>query len=132
MIDEYKAEDVKPRNVYPQSFDIRDIRYWIAKEPEFGKQAVYLDDANVVAELPSAAQLAAYKAEGINIVAPPIFALLEVDDSGNIAHPGTPAMPRRRDSTSLPGPWSALASSPTATTTFITRRSILPSSVRVI
>ncbi|SFH13844.1 glycerophosphoryl diester phosphodiesterase [Nitrosospira sp. Nsp14] len=84
MIDEYKAEDVKPRNVYPQSFDIRDIRYWIAKEPEFGKQAVYLDDANVVAELPSAAQLAAYKAEGINIVAPPIFALLDVDDSGNI------------------------------------------------
>ena len=37
----------------PQSFDIRDIRYWIAKEPEFGKQAVYLDDANTVAELPS-------------------------------------------------------------------------------
>lgn len=84
MIDEYKAEDVGPRNVYPQSFDIRDVRYWIAKEPEFGKQAVYLDDANVVGELPSAAQLAAYKAEGINIVAPPIFALLDVDDSGNI------------------------------------------------
>jgi glycerophosphoryl diester phosphodiesterase len=84
MIDEYKAEDVRPRNVYPQSFDIRDVRYWIAKEPEFGKQAVYLDDANVVAELPSAAQLAAYKAEGINIVAPPIFALLDVDESGNI------------------------------------------------
>jgi glycerophosphoryl diester phosphodiesterase len=84
MIDEYKAEDVRPRNVYPQSFDIRDVRYWIANDPEFGKQAVYLDDANVVAELPSAAQLAAYKAENINIVAPPIFALLDIDDSGNI------------------------------------------------
>ncbi|WON75056.1 glycerophosphodiester phosphodiesterase family protein [Nitrosospira sp. Is2] len=84
MIDEYKAEDVRPRNVFPQSFDIGDIRYWIAKEPEFGKQAVYLDDASVVAELPTAAQLAAYKAEGINIVAPPIFALLDVNDSGNV------------------------------------------------
>ena len=60
MIDEYKAENVKPHHVYAQSFDIRDIRYWIAKEPHFGKQAVYLDDANTVAELPHAAQLAAY------------------------------------------------------------------------
>jgi len=84
MIDEYKAENVKPGNVYAQSFDIRDIRYWIANEPQFGKQAVYLDDANIVAELPSAAQLAAYKAEGINIVAPPLFALLDVDGGGNI------------------------------------------------
>ncbi|MDQ3185135.1 MAG: glycerophosphodiester phosphodiesterase [Pseudomonadota bacterium] len=84
MIDEYRAAHVKPRRVYPQSFDIRDVRYWIANEPGFGKQAVYLDDANTVAELPHAAQLAAYKAEGINIVAPPIFALLDVDGSGNI------------------------------------------------
>ncbi|PTR07448.1 glycerophosphoryl diester phosphodiesterase [Nitrosospira sp. Nsp5] len=84
MIDEYKAANVKPRNVYAQSFDIRDVRYWIANEPQFGKQAVYLDDANIVAELPNAAQLAAYKAEGINIVAPPMFALLDIDGNGNI------------------------------------------------
>lgn len=84
MIDEYKAANVKPRDVYPQSFDIRDVRYWIANEPDFGKQAVYLDDANTVADLPNAAQLAAYKAEGINIVAPPLFALLNVDGSGNV------------------------------------------------
>lgn len=84
MIDEYKAADIKPRDIYPQSFDIRDIRYWIANEPDFGRQAVYLDDANTVADLPNAGQLAAYKAEGINIVAPPIFALLNVDGSGNI------------------------------------------------
>lgn len=84
MIDEYKAADVQPGDVYPQSFDIRDLRYWIAREPLFGKQAVYLDDANTVADLPNAAQLASYKAEGINIVAPPLFALLDVDGSGNI------------------------------------------------
>lgn len=84
MIDEYKAANVKPQNVYAQSLDIRDVRYWIANEPQFGKQAVYLDDANIVAELPHAAQLAAYKAEGINIVAPPIFALLDIDGNGNI------------------------------------------------
>jgi glycerophosphoryl diester phosphodiesterase len=76
MIDEYRAAGVPPRNVYPQSFDIRDIRYWIAQEPAFGRQAVYLDDAETVEALPSAADLLGYKAEGFNIVAPPTFALL--------------------------------------------------------
>ncbi|MDP2025600.1 glycerophosphodiester phosphodiesterase family protein [Sulfuriferula sp.] len=84
MIDEYKAMGVRPRDVWAQSFDIRDVRYWIANEPAFGKQAVYLDDANTVAELPGAAELDGYKAEGINIVAPPMFALLDVDGSGKI------------------------------------------------
>lgn len=84
MIDEYKAANVEARDVYPQSFDIRDIRYWIANEPDFGKQAVYLDDADTISDLPNATQLVAYKAEGINIVAPPIFALLDIDGSDNI------------------------------------------------
>lgn len=84
MIDEYKQAGVKPRNVWPQSFDKRDVQYWIAHEPAFGKQAVYLDDANVVADLPGYSELVAYKAEGINIVAPPIFALLTTDSSGGI------------------------------------------------
>lgn len=36
LIDEYKAAGVRPRDVFPQSFPIRDIRYWIANEPKFG------------------------------------------------------------------------------------------------
>lgn len=84
MIDEYKQAGVKPRNVWPQSFDKRDVNYWIAREPAFGKQAVYLDDANVVADLPGYSELVSYKAEGINIVAPPIFALLTTSSSGDI------------------------------------------------
>lgn len=84
MIDEYKDAGVSPRKVWPQSFDKGDVLYWIQNEPEFGKQAVYLDDANTVADLPTAAQLRAYKAEGINIWAPPIFALLSTDAQGRI------------------------------------------------
>jgi glycerophosphoryl diester phosphodiesterase len=84
LIDEYKAAGVSPRKVWPQSFDQRDVLYWIGSEPEFGKQAVYLDDANVVAELPTAAELAGYKAAGINVVAPPIFALLTTDAANQI------------------------------------------------
>ena len=34
MINEYKAAGVKPQNVFPQSFNHEDIRYWIAHESE--------------------------------------------------------------------------------------------------
>ncbi|MBT9487553.1 MAG: glycerophosphodiester phosphodiesterase [Rubrivivax sp.] len=84
MIDEYKAAGVSPRRVWPQSFDKRDVLYWVQNEPAFGRQAVYLDDANVVADLPSAAELAEYKAQGIRIVAPPTFALLTTNPAGQI------------------------------------------------
>jgi glycerophosphoryl diester phosphodiesterase len=81
MIDEYKAAGISPKRVFAQSFDQRDILYWIKQEPEFGRQAVYLDDANVVSELPSFADLVGYKQQGINIVGPPTFALVTVDGS---------------------------------------------------
>ena len=84
MIDEYKQAKVPPSRVWPQSFDKNDVLYWIDNEPAFGKQAVYLDDANTAAELPTQAELIDYKARGINIVAPPIYALLTADASGNI------------------------------------------------
>ena len=80
MINEYKEAGVAPRNVWPQSFNKADVLYWITREPDFGKQAVYLDDAETVADLPTAAELAGYKAEGINIVAPPLFALLAAEN----------------------------------------------------
>ena len=43
MIDEYKAAGIQPKRVWPQSFNLDDVLYWIEKEPQFGKQAVYLD-----------------------------------------------------------------------------------------
>ena len=84
LINEYKAAGVKPRDVWPQSFDIQDVRYWIKNEPEFGKQAVYLDDANTIADVPTAADLQLYADEGFNIVAPPIWVLLALDNNNKI------------------------------------------------
>src|SRR6266705_372324 len=84
MIDDYKAAGISPRIVWAQSFNKDDILYWIRNEPDFGKQAVFLDDANLPAELPNAAELKGYAAQGIRIVAPPMWALLAVDASGKI------------------------------------------------
>ena len=79
MIDEYKKARVNPRQVFAQSFNIDDVLYWVNNEAAFGRQAVYLDDANVVADLPDYNTLVGYKSKGINIWAPPIFALLAAD-----------------------------------------------------
>ncbi len=80
MIDEYKQADVKPSHVFPQSFNEQDILYWIGNEPMFAKQAVFLDAAETVKDLPSLDKLNDYKRKGVKIVAPPLFALLTLED----------------------------------------------------
>ncbi|GKY88889.1 glycerophosphodiester phosphodiesterase family protein [Sinisalibacter aestuarii] len=42
MIDEYKAAGIDPADVWPQSFDLSVVKYWVENEPDFGAQAVYL------------------------------------------------------------------------------------------
>lgn len=84
MINEYKAAHVPPSHVFPQSFSKDDVLYWVNNEPAFGRQAVFLDDANTVAELPSFADLAGYRKQGIRIWAPPTFALLALNGQNQI------------------------------------------------
>jgi glycerophosphoryl diester phosphodiesterase len=88
LVDELKAAGVNPKDVFLQSFNPDDIVFWIQHEPEFGKQAVYLDDFDPTANPPipplTLQELQLRKAQGVKIIAPPIFALLSVDASGNI------------------------------------------------
>ncbi len=84
MIDAYKDAQVPASDVFAQSFSKDDILYWIKAEPAFGKQAVFLDEPQKLSDLASPETLHAYKKEGIQIVAPPIFALLDVDKSGKL------------------------------------------------
>jgi glycerophosphoryl diester phosphodiesterase len=86
LIDEYKAAGIPPSDVWAQSFHIEDIRYWIRAEPEFGKQAVYLIDPDATEGFDNMTpeswgyDLAALKAEGVNIVAPPLWVLVTLKD----------------------------------------------------
>lgn len=90
MINEYKVANVPARNVWAQSFDISDVYYWIANEPEFGMQAVALDDIDPTDGSttndtpPTLAELQAMYAKGVRIVAPPLWALLTLDAKGTI------------------------------------------------
>ncbi|NNG03410.1 MAG: glycerophosphodiester phosphodiesterase, partial [Inquilinus sp.] len=90
MIDEYKAAGIDPARVFPQSFDLDDVRYWLRAEPAFGAQAVYLDGrygdngfdvTNPATWRPGMDELAA---EGVAILAPPLWMLLALDGNGRI------------------------------------------------
>jgi glycerophosphoryl diester phosphodiesterase len=84
MIETLKAAGVKPRDAWVQSFDEKDILYWIQNEPEFGKQAVYLDSIDPTTTPPtpgfSLDKLKELKKQGVRIIAPPMWALLSVKD----------------------------------------------------
>src|SRR5262245_57895336 len=84
LIDDYKEAGTPPKDVFAQSFNLDDILYWVEHEPKFGEQAVYLDDANTPSELPTLTELQSYAAKGVKIVAPPMWALLAVDENGKI------------------------------------------------
>ena len=81
LIDEYRAAGVPPSEVLPQSFHRGDVEYWIRHEPEYGRRAVLV--ANAVLP-PRARRLRSYKAAGINIWAPAMAALLDLDTEGRI------------------------------------------------
>lgn len=86
LIDELKAAHVDPRDAWPQSFDVRDVLYWIRNEPQFGKQAVYLDDIDPSIGSPplSLDELKQLKRQGVKIIAPPMGVLLTIDPNSEL------------------------------------------------
>jgi glycerophosphoryl diester phosphodiesterase len=93
MIDEYKDAGIPAADVWPQSFNLDDVLYWIENEPEFGAQAVYLDGRysedgfdflKPETFKPSMQQLAD---QGVNYIAPPIWMLLTLDDGKIVPSP---------------------------------------------
>lgn len=95
MIDEYKAAGVAAKHVWAQSFDLGDVLYWIQQEPAFGKQAVFLDDIDTGESYPTLTELESLRAQGVNIVAPPMWALLAANSSNEIV-PSTYALDAKR------------------------------------
>jgi glycerophosphoryl diester phosphodiesterase len=80
LIDELRDGGIRPSDAWVQSFVRTDIDYWIANEPEFARQAVYLIPADNPTELaPFEAELSSYQAAGINYVAPAMWALVEAN-----------------------------------------------------
>ncbi|MCG9545998.1 glycerophosphodiester phosphodiesterase [Vibrio sp. Isolate33] len=86
LVDELKEAGFEPSETYLQSFNLDDVKYWIKAAPKFGKQAVYLDDrvyeqADFVASVENMKEL---HDAGVNIIAPPLFALVELDENNEL------------------------------------------------
>jgi glycerophosphoryl diester phosphodiesterase len=92
MIEEYIRAGISPKRVWPQSFNLNDVLYWIDHFPQFGRQAVFLDprdslvvpsdpddpgvdprDPNRPLTLQDIADL------GVRVIAPPMWYLLRVE-----------------------------------------------------
>jgi glycerophosphoryl diester phosphodiesterase len=91
LIDEYKAAGVDPAAVFPQSFNLEDVRTWIANAPEFGNQAVYLDDRYETLEGFDPNKPETFKPDmksladdGVKIIAPPMWMLVTLNDKKEI------------------------------------------------
>lgn len=86
MIDEYKAAGVPASDVWPQSFLLEDVLYWIENEPEYGAQAVYLDDSydiegwDPMDQATWAHSMTELKEMGVNFIAPPMWVLVTLED----------------------------------------------------
>ncbi|MBR0753623.1 glycerophosphodiester phosphodiesterase [Bradyrhizobium jicamae] len=90
MIAAYKQAGISAHDVFVQSFSLADILYWVKTEPEFAKQALYLEERYEKQGLdpnrpetwkPSMEEL---KAAGVAILGPPIWTMLTLNDKGEI------------------------------------------------
>ncbi len=93
LIDEYKAAGVPASDVWVQSFNLEDVLYWIENEPEFGAQAVYLDDSYNIegfshldpATFPDSMQ--SLYDRGVRYIAPPMWMLVTLDGEKIVPSP---------------------------------------------
>lgn len=86
LVEDYIAAGIPPHKVWLQSFHYDDVLLWVKEFPRFGRQAVFLDsrmyeDASFTVSL---ADMERIKADGVNIIAPPMWALLTLDSDNNI------------------------------------------------
>ncbi|HCO60761.1 MAG TPA: glycerophosphodiester phosphodiesterase, partial [Porticoccaceae bacterium] len=86
LLDEYKAAGVPADKVWPQSFNLDDVLYWINQEPAFGEQAVYLDgrygDVGFDHTDPATwnPSMEALVAQNVHAIAPPMWMLLSIEN----------------------------------------------------
>lgn len=90
MIAAYKKAGIPAGDVFAQSFNLPDILYWVKTEPDFARQAVYLEERYEKQGLdpdkpetwkPSMAEL---KASGVAILGPPIWTMLTLNGNKEI------------------------------------------------
>jgi glycerophosphoryl diester phosphodiesterase len=76
MIQEYIDAGVPPEDVWPQSFNLDDVLFWV-NQTDYGSQAVALDDDDEKSDDDLTTYLLMLDAAGVKYVAPPMWRLVE-------------------------------------------------------
>ncbi len=89
LIDDYKAAGIRSTQVWPQSFEPESVLYWLTAEPEFGRHAAMLDGRSLKQLNPQAPtsfspSMEEIRAMGIQIIASPLWMLINVNDQGEL------------------------------------------------
>ncbi|WP_273429211.1 glycerophosphodiester phosphodiesterase family protein [Marinobacter sp.] len=79
LIAEYREAGVNPNDVWPQSFNLDDVLFWVNETPRYGRQAVFLDEAAHTEDNSSLAYMEGLKKQGVNILAPAIWKMLALN-----------------------------------------------------
>lgn len=91
---EFQQAGIDPKRVWLQSFVLDDVVHWVDKSPDFGAQAIYLDERT---DSPGGYEKAVESmgwvaGQGVKIIAPSFPWLLTVDNSTNTLEPSTYAL----------------------------------------
>ncbi len=86
MVEDYVAAGISPEDVWVQSFNYDDIKFWITNYPSFAQQAVFLDSRVYTDDsfVPTLEDFEAMVTDGLKIIAPPTFALVTSNSMGEI------------------------------------------------
>jgi len=84
MINEYIEAGVSPEDVWPQSFLLDDVIFWVNQMPEFGRQAVFLDQKPNKPNNVSMMYMENLVQQGVPILAPALWKMLTLDDKQKI------------------------------------------------
>jgi len=86
LVDEYLSSSIKPENVFLQSFNLDDVKYWLKSNPEFGVRAAWLDgrfrDRSFKVGKPKSwkPSMQELSQAGVTTLAPPLWMLLTLDN----------------------------------------------------
>lgn len=90
LVDTLRTGGIDAPQSWLQSFSLQDIEAWIAAEPAYAEQAVYLDgryaEPGFSPDDPAtwSPDMTALAARGVNIIAPPFPVLLALDDNDRL------------------------------------------------
>ena len=84
MINEYSEAGVSPEDVWPQSFLLDDVVFWVNQMPEFGRQAVFLDEKPNEPNNVSTAYMEDLAQQGVPVLAPALWKMLTLNGNQKI------------------------------------------------